>query len=84
MTDCYKTTREAFAEVQQKAFKYECLIEQLKEDNEKDRKTVQYYEEAYRNSKSEHDKKSYKRTIYILNAKRELRREILVNDHKKM
>lgn len=84
MTDCYKTTREAFKETQQKAFKYDCLIKQLKEENEKDRKAVQYYEEAYRNSKSEHDKKSYKRTIDILNAKRELRKEILANDYKKV
>lgn len=84
MTDCYKTTREAFKEAQQKAFKYDCLIEQLRQDNEKDRKTVQYYEEAYRNSKSEYDKKSYKRTIDMANTRRELRREILANDYKKM
>lgn len=84
MTDCYKTTREAFKAAQQKAFKYDCLIEQLRQDNEKDRKTVQYYEEAYRNSKSEYDKKSYKRTIDMANTRRELRREILANDYKKM
>lgn len=75
-TDLNKVS-EIMKEREEKSFKYDCLIKQLKEDNEKDRKTVQYYEETYRNSKSEYDKKSYKRTIDMANARREVRKEII-------
>ena len=80
MTDCYKTTREVFKDLQEKANKYDNLMKELKEDNKTDTKKVKYYEKAYRDSTSEHCKKSYKRTIDMLDAKRELRKEILKND----
>lgn len=80
MTDCYKSTSEVLKDLQEKADKYDNLMKKLKEDNKTDTKKVKYYEKAYRDSTSEHDQKSYKRVIDILNAKRELREEVFKND----
>lgn len=80
MSDYYKTTKEVLRDSQEKADKYNTLIKKLKEDNKRDTEKVRYYEKAYRDSISEHDKKSYKRIIDMLNAKRELREEIIKYD----
>lgn len=80
MPDYYKTAREVFRDLQKEADKYNTLIKNLKEDNKRDTEKVRYYEKAYKDSTSEHDKKRYKRTIDMLNAKRELRKEILKYD----
>lgn len=80
MSDYYRTTTEILRDLQKEADKYNTLIKKLKEDNKRDTEKVRYYEKAYRDSTSEHDKKSYKRTIDMLNAKRELRKEILEYD----
>ena len=53
------------------------LIKKLEEENEKDKYTVQYYENTYRNATEEFYKKSYKRQIDTANARRETRKEIL-------
>lgn len=53
------------------------LIEKLEEDNEKDKHTVQVYEEMYRNATEEFYKRSYKRTIDMANASRETRKGVL-------
>ena len=56
------------------------ITDRLKEDNEKDKKTVQYYEKAYRTAKKNNNKfymKSHKRKIDMSNARREVRKEIL-------
>lgn len=84
MIDCYKTEKEVFREIQEKSDKYDALMKKLKEDYKTDTKKVKYYEKAYRDSTSKHDQKSYKRIIDMLNAKRELRKEIITNDYTKM
>ena len=56
------------------------VTDKLKEENEKDKKTVQYYEKAYRTAKKNNNKfymKSHKRKIDMSNARREVRKEIL-------
>lgn len=77
MTDFYSTQKETIKKYQEEVDKYRKLEDKLRKDNKTDTEKVKYYEKAYRESKSEHDRKSYKRTIDILNAKRELRKEIL-------
>ena len=53
------------------------LIEQLEENNEKDKHTVQVFESMYRNTTEDFYKRSYRRTINMANARRELRKSIL-------
>lgn len=53
------------------------LIEQLEENNEKDKHTVQVFESMYRNTIEDFYKRSYRRTINMANARRELRKSIL-------
>ena len=53
------------------------LIEQLEENNEKDKHTVQVFEAMYRNTIEDFYKRSYRRTINMANARRELRKSIL-------
>ncbi len=54
------------------------LIEKLKEDNKRNKKAVIYYEQARRDCKDESEyKKIYQNNINTLNAKREVRKEIL-------
>lgn len=53
------------------------LIEKLEENNEKDKHTVQVFESMYRNTTEDFYKRSYRRTIDMANARRELRKEIL-------
>lgn len=53
------------------------LIEKLEENNEKDKHTVQVFEAMYRNTIEDFYKRSYRRTIDMANARRELRKEIL-------
>ena len=55
----------------------EKLIEKLEYNNEQDKHTVQAYEEMYRNATEEFYKRSYKRTIDMANARREVRKGIL-------
>ncbi len=57
--------------------KLEELIKKLKLDNEFDRENVKQLEALRRNTTSEFYKSSYQKKIHALNAKRELRREIL-------
>lgn len=57
--------------------KLEELIKKLKLDNEFDRENVKQLEAIRRNTTSEFYKSSYQKKIHALNAKRELRREIL-------
>lgn len=53
------------------------LIEKLEGANKLDKHTVQVYEEMYRNATEEFYKRSYKRTIDMANARREVRKGIL-------
>ena len=54
------------------------LIEKLEEDNKRNKETVTYYEQARRDCKDESEyKKIYQNNINTLNAKREVRKEIL-------
>ena len=53
------------------------LITKLKQDNELDTEEVKRLETLRRNTTSEFYKLSYQKKIHALNAKRELRREIL-------
>ena len=53
------------------------LIEKLEENNEKDKHTVQVFESMYRNTTEDFYKRSYRRTIDMANARRELRKSIL-------
>lgn len=57
--------------------KLEELIKKLKLDNEFDRENVKQLEAIRRNTTSEFYRLSYQKTIHVLNAKRELRKEIL-------
>ncbi len=53
------------------------LIEILKQNNKKDKCSVQRYEKMRRNCEDEFYKKSYQTSIHKLNAKREVRKNIL-------
>ncbi len=53
------------------------LIKKLKLDNEFDKENVRQLEAIRRKTTSEFYKLSYQKTIHVLNARRELRREIL-------
>ena len=53
------------------------LIEKLEGANKLDKQTVQAYENMYRNATEEFYKRSYKRTIDMANARREVRKGIL-------
>ena len=54
------------------------LIEKLEEDNKRNKKAVIYYEQARRDCKDKSEyKKIYQNNINTLNAKREVRKEIL-------
>ena len=53
------------------------LIKKLKLDNEFDRENVKQLEALRRNTTSEFYRLSYQKKIHVLNARRELRREIL-------
>lgn len=53
------------------------LITKLKQDNNSDAEEVKRLETFRRNTTSEFYKLSYQKTIHVLNARRELRREIL-------
>lgn len=67
-------------ELEQKSETLDKITNKLKKENEKDRKTVQYYEKAYRTAKKNNNKfymKSHKRKIDMSNARREVRKEIL-------
>ena len=55
----------------------EQLTEKLKQDNKLDTEEVKRLEILRRNTTSEYYKSSYQKTIHVLNARRELRREIL-------
>ena len=57
--------------------KLEELIKKLKLDNEFDKENVRQLEAKRRKTTSEFYKLSYQKTIHVLNARRELRREIL-------
>ena len=57
--------------------KLEQLTIKLKQDNKFDRENVKQLEAIRRNTTSKFYKISYQKTIHALNAKRELRREIL-------
>ena len=57
--------------------KLEELIKKLKLDNEFDRENVKQLEAIRRNTTSEFYKLSYQKKIHVLNARRELRKEIL-------
>ena len=67
-------------QLENKASILDKVTDKLKKENEKDRKTVQYYEKAYRTAKKNNNKfymKSHKRKIDMSNARREVRKEIL-------
>ena len=53
------------------------LIEKLEGANKLDKQIVQDYENMYRNATEEFYKRSYKRTIDMANARREVRKGIL-------
>ena len=53
------------------------LIIKLKQDNKSDAEEVKRLETIRRNTTSEYYKSSYQKTIHVLNARRELRKEIL-------
>ncbi len=53
------------------------LIDILERNNERDKYSVQRFEEMRRNCKEEFYKKSYQIQIHKLNAKREVRKSIL-------
>ena len=53
------------------------LIEKLEGANKLDKQIVQDYENMYRNATEEFYKRSYKRTIDMTNARREVRKGIL-------
>ena len=53
------------------------LIEKLEGANKLDKQIVQNYENMYRNATEEFYKRSYKRTIDMANARREVRKGIL-------
>lgn len=55
----------------------EQLTIKLKEDNKSDAEEVKRLETIRRNTTSEYYKSSYQKTIHVLNARRELRKEIL-------
>ena len=55
----------------------EQLIIKLKQDNELDTEEVKRLEALRRNTTSEFYKLSYQKKIHVLNARRELRKEIL-------
>ena len=57
--------------------KQEELIKKLKLDNEFDTENVRQLEAMRRKTTSEYYKSSHQKTIHVLNARRELRREIL-------
>lgn len=57
--------------------KLEQLTEKLKQDNELDTEEVKRLEAIRRNTTSKFYKLSYQKKIHVLNARRELRREIL-------
>lgn len=61
-----------------KANKYDALMQKLEADNKEDSETVKYYENARRNcTENSFYKKSYQTTVDKLNAKIEIRKEIL-------
>ena len=53
------------------------LIEKLEGANKLDKQIVQDYENMYRNATEEFYKRSYKRTIDMANARREVRKGVL-------
>lgn len=53
------------------------LIKKLKLDNEFDTENVKQLEAIRRNTTSKFYKSSYQKKIHVLNARRELRKEIL-------
>lgn len=55
----------------------EQLTIKLKQDNELDTEEVKRLEALRRNTTSEFYRLSYQKTIHVLNARRELRKEIL-------
>jgi len=55
----------------------ENLIKRLKDNNEADAEIVKHFEKQYRYCTDEFYKKSYKRTIDMANARREVRKSIL-------
>lgn len=57
--------------------KLEQLTIKLEQDNKLDTEKVKRFETMRRNTTSEYYKSSYQKTIHVLNARRELRREIL-------
>lgn len=57
--------------------KLEQLTIKLKQDNKSDTEEVKRLEILRRNTTSEFYRLSYQKTIHVLNARRELRREIL-------
>lgn len=57
--------------------KLEQLTEKLKQDNKLDTEEVKRLEALRRNTTSEFYRLSYQKTIHALNAKRQLRKEIL-------
>ena len=57
--------------------KLEELIKKLKLDNEFDKENVRQLEAIRRNTTSKFYKLSYQKKIHVLNARRELRKEIL-------
>lgn len=57
--------------------KLEQLTIKLKQDNKSDAEEVKRLETLRRNTTSEYYKLSYQKTIHVLNARRELRKEIL-------
>lgn len=57
--------------------KIESLIQKLEQCNSEDRERVQIYEKMRRNCKDNFYKKSYQRTIDILNASRMTRKHII-------
>ena len=57
--------------------KLEQLTIKLKQDNKSDTEEVKRLEALRRNTTSEFYKSSYQKKIHALNAKRELRKEIL-------
>ena len=57
--------------------KLEQLTIKLKQDNKSDAEEVKRLETIRRKTTSEYYKSSYQKKIHVLNARRELRREIL-------
>lgn len=64
MTDCYKTTKESLTEAQQKASKYDCLINRIRKD-------IKRYKTLEQTTKNEDYKLAYSMMVDYLEEKLE-------------